>query len=74
MPERLATLTELKQYAEKGMSLEETISAIESLHGVVKIFDHAPVLMAGQKFRYFVMPLTNDGQPVTELAKGVTLQ
>ena len=74
MPERLITLTELKQYFDEGKTLSQVISIIESTHGVVKIFDHAPKLMAGQRFRYFVMPLTADGQPIVEFAKGANIQ
>ncbi len=73
MPERIATVGELKKYRDLGLTLDEIIAHIETKHGIVKIFDHSPSLMAGQKFRYFVMPLTKEGIPVLELAKGANL-
>jgi hypothetical protein len=73
MPERIATLTELKRYKDLELTLDEVIAHVENNHGMVKIFDHSPKLMVGQTFRYFVMPLTPEGTPVLTLAKGANL-
>lgn len=73
MPERIATLTELRDYAAKGMTLAEVVTRVETAHGFVKIFDHNPQLMPGQRFRYFVMPLNSKGTPILKLAKGQTI-
>jgi uncharacterized membrane protein len=68
--ERIVTLTELKKYLDNSLTLAEVITQAEFNHGVVKVFDHSPEAMKGQRFRYFVMPLDSKGKPLTKLAKG----
>ena len=73
MPERIVTLSELQNYEKQGLTLAEVIIRAETLHGIVKIFDHAPALMPGMRFRYFVMQLDSKGKPILKLAKGQTV-
>lgn len=71
--ERIATLTELKSYLANGLSLEDVVKQVETNHGIIKIVNHKPELMGGMEFRYFIMSLDKNGNPVTKLAKGANI-